>query len=132
MSVVSIKSVTLTAGLIALGLTYPATAQTAVPAKSVDSSKGKILVDGSGMTLYHFDNDPAGKSVCNAPPCSVNWLPFHSTGNSTGSWTAISREDGSKQWAYNGMPLYTFAKDAKPGDMTGDAFMNNEWHIAHP
>ena len=43
----------------------------------------------------------------------------------------IAREDGSKQWAYKGKPLYTWAKDAKPGDVTGDG-VNNVWHIAQP
>ena len=40
--------------------------------------------------------------------------------------------DGSKQWAYKGKPLYTFAKDTKPGDVTGDGFLNGAWHLAMP
>jgi predicted lipoprotein with Yx(FWY)xxD motif len=36
------------------------------------------------------------------------------------------------QWAYKGKPLYTFAKDTKPGDTTGDGFLNGAWHIAKP
>ena len=35
------------------------------------------------------------------------------------------------QWAYKGKPLYTWAKDTKPGDVTGDG-VNNVWHIAQP
>jgi len=42
------------------------------------------------------------------------------------------RDDGSKQWAYKGRPLYHWVKDAKPGDMTGDGFLNNSWHVAKP
>ena len=30
-----------------------------------------------------------------------------------------------------GKPLYTFNKDAKPGDATGDG-VNSVWHIATP
>jgi predicted lipoprotein with Yx(FWY)xxD motif len=41
------------------------------------------------------------------------------------------RDDGAKQWAYKGKPLYTWAKDTKPGDITGDG-VNNVWHIAKP
>jgi len=48
------------------------------------------------------------------------------------NWTVITRDDGSKQWAYMGKPLYTWAKDSKPGDTTGDGFNNNVWHLAHP
>jgi len=44
----------------------------------------------------------------------------------------ITREDGTKQWAYKGKPLYVFAKDAKPGDTMGDGFLNGAWHIATP
>ncbi|MGH8849358.1 MAG: COG4315 family predicted lipoprotein, partial [Casimicrobiaceae bacterium] len=38
-----------------------------------------------------------------------------------------ARDDGSKQWAYDGKPLYHWSKDKKPGDMTGDGF-NGVWH----
>lgn len=44
----------------------------------------------------------------------------------------LERDDGSRQWAYKGKPLYTFAKDAKPGDITGDGFLNGAWHLAMP
>ncbi len=40
----------------------------------------------------------------------------------------ITRDDGAKQWAYKGKPVYTWSKDAKPGDMSGDNF-NNVWHV---
>ena len=39
------------------------------------------------------------------------------------------RDDGGKQWAYKGKPLYTWSKDAKAGDKTGDD-VNNIWHVA--
>jgi predicted lipoprotein with Yx(FWY)xxD motif len=40
----------------------------------------------------------------------------------------IKRTDGALQWADAGKPLYTFANDKKPGDVTGDN-KNNVWHI---
>ena len=46
-------------------------------------------------------------------------------------WTVITRDDGGKQWAYKGKPLYRWAKDQKPGDRTGDGF-NNAWRLARP
>ena len=46
-------------------------------------------------------------------------------------WTVITRDDGSKQWAYQGKPLYTWLKDTKPGDRTGDG-VNNAWRVARP
>jgi predicted lipoprotein with Yx(FWY)xxD motif len=50
----------------------------------------------------------------------------------SGEWTVITRDDGSKQWAYKSKPLYTWAKDTKPGDTTGDGVANNTWHVAMP
>ncbi|MGO4327065.1 hypothetical protein AB4Z48_22435 [Cupriavidus sp. 2TAF22] len=90
------------------------------------------LTDPQGLTLYTFDRDGGDKSVCNGA-CSTNWPPLMaSPGTSAmGSYTIITRDDGSKQWAYRGKPLYRFAKDAKPGDRTGDNF-NNVWHVATP
>jgi predicted lipoprotein with Yx(FWY)xxD motif len=87
------------------------------------------MVNGSGMTLYSFDKDAGGKSMCNGP-CTANWPPAMAVADAKpkGDWTIITRDDGSKQWAYKGKPVYTWSKDAKPGDMTGDNF-NNAWHV---
>jgi predicted lipoprotein with Yx(FWY)xxD motif len=106
----------------------PALALGQVPAKTADG----ILVTGSGMTLYTFDKDTGGKSMCNGP-CATNWPPLAATGDAkaSGDWSVIARDDGAKQWAYKGKPLYTWVKDGKPGDKTGDGF-NNVWHVAKP
>src|SRR5512140_768462 len=88
------------------------------PAKT----EGGMLVNSSSMTLYTFDNDPSGggKSMCNGP-CAKNWPPLmaSSTDAASGDWTIVTRDDGSKQWAYKGKPLYLWIKDQKPGDKTG-------------
>lgn len=47
----------------------------------------------------------------------------------SGDWSIVTRDDGGKQWAYKGKPLYVYSKDGKPGDKTGDNF-NNVWHVA--
>ena len=109
----------------------PALAQTAPPI-SADTAKGKTLVDINGMTLYVFDRDGKGKSNCNGP-CAANWLPLiaDTDAQAEGSFSFVSRDDGRKQWAYKGKPLYTSVKDKKPGDATGDG-VNNIWHIASP
>ena len=93
-----------------------------------------VLADKAGMTLYTFDNDPAGagKSVCNGP-CATNWPPlFADAGASaSGEYTVIRRDDGRMQWAYKGKPLYLWINDKKPGDRTGDGF-RNVWRVAKP
>jgi predicted lipoprotein with Yx(FWY)xxD motif len=103
------------------------------PTKTGESAKGKVLTDGKGMTLYTFDKDAGGKSACNGP-CATNWPPLMVSGDAkaNGGYTVVVRADGGKQWAYKGKPLYTWKNDKKPGDITGDGFLNGAWHIAQP
>ncbi len=110
-----------------------ALAATAFAAEPAPSAKNGMFVDAKGMTLYTFDKDTAGKSVCNGP-CAVNWPPVFvaDTAKPSGDWTVVVRDDGLKQWAYKGKPVYTWIKDTKAGDTTGDGFMNGAWHIAKP
>lgn len=100
------------------------------PAKVADG----ILTGTNGMTLYTFDKDVPGssKSVCNGP-CASNWPPLAAseTDQPVGDFTVITRDDGKKQWALKGKPLYFWAKDSKPGDKTGDGF-NKIWQVARP
>ena len=120
------------AAAAALGAVSIAMAQVG-PAKIGDSAKGKVLTDQKGMTLYIFDKDGDGKSVCNGP-CAANWPPLMAStdAKTDGGYTVITRDDGGKQWAYKGRPLYLWIKDAKPGDISGDGIANNSWHIAMP
>ncbi|MGH1572323.1 MULTISPECIES: hypothetical protein [Methylobacterium] len=108
-------------------------AQAAAPAMTAQTAKGPALVDARSMTLYTFDKDMGGKSMCNGP-CAANWPALMAASGSavSGDWTIVTRDDGTMQGAYKGKPLYTFAKDTKPGDITGDGFLNGAWHIAKP
>lgn len=127
-----IRSIALAAMLAAAGAVPAVLAQTAQPAKIADTAKGKALADAKGMTLYVFDKDTSGKSTCNGA-CATNWPPLMAAADSkaSGDWSIVARDDGAKQWAYKGKPLYTWAKDTKPGDTTGDG-VNNVWHVASP
>jgi predicted lipoprotein with Yx(FWY)xxD motif len=100
----------------------------AAPANVADG----VLVGANGMTLYTFDRDADGKSACNGP-CAANWPPLMAGANAKaeGGWSIVTRDDGTKQWAYKGKPVYFWAKDQKPGDKTGDGF-NSVWHLAKP
>jgi predicted lipoprotein with Yx(FWY)xxD motif len=126
----TILCVAAAAAIVALG-SGVAVAQ--APAKAGDSEKGKTLVDAKGMTLYIYDRDTAaGKSACNGN-CASNWPPLMASADAkdNGAWTVITRDDGGKQWAYKGKPLYFWKDDKKVGDATGDG-RNNVWHIAAP
>ncbi len=99
------------------------------PLKSMDTKLGKVLADSKGMTLYIFDKDVPGKSNCKGK-CATSWPPIMAVGSAkaTGKLSIITREDGSKQWAFEKMPLYGWIKDKKPGDVTGDN-RGGVWHI---
>ena len=49
----------------------------------------------------------------------------------SGDYMVITRDDGTKQWAFKGKPLYHWVKDMKAGDKTGGG-VNNVWHVAKP
>ena len=115
--------------LLAAAFTLPGLAYAAEPAMTKDG----MLVDHKGMTLYTFAKDVGGKSMCN-DKCAANWPPLaaDSMAKNMGEWTAIKRDDGQMQWAYDGKPLYTFVMDKKAGDMTGDGKMDGAWKVAKP
>jgi predicted lipoprotein with Yx(FWY)xxD motif len=102
----------------------------AAPATVADG----VLVGPNGMTLYTFDRDAmgSGKSMCNGA-CATNWPPLMASAGdaASGDWSVVVRDDGARQWAYRGKPVYYWAKDAKAGDRTCDGF-NNVWHLARP
>ena len=89
------------------------------------------LVAPNGMTLYTFDKDAAGsgKSTCNGP-CAALWPPLMAgaTDQNSGAYSVVTRDDGSRQWAYKGKPVYFYKPDQKAGDRTGDNF-RDVWHI---
>jgi len=118
---------------VAISLALISSANAAPPTKTASSAKGDILTDEKGMSLYTFDKDTDGKSACNGA-CATNWpvLKAEASDKAANNYTIVARDDGSKQWAYKGKPLYTFAKDQKPGDTTGDGFFNGAWHLAKP
>jgi predicted lipoprotein with Yx(FWY)xxD motif len=106
----------------------------AAPAQVVSTEhRGTLLADLKGMTLYTFDRDNSGnKSNCDGK-CAENWVPLAASDDDIafGDFTVITRNDGSKMWAYRYRPLYTSRYDKAPGEINGfDA--NNLWHVARP
>lgn len=110
---------------LVLASAFASLAHAEVPVKTA----GGILVTSSGMTLYTFDKDTTGKSVCNGP-CATLWPPAIAAADAKaeGDMSIITRDDGAKQWAYMGKPVYLYASDKKPGDKTGDNF-KDIWHV---
>lgn len=100
--------------------------------KSGNTALGPVLTDTKGMTLYYFDKDVAGKSNCNGK-CANAWPPLMvgAGAKAVDDFTIVVRDDGGKQWAHRGLPLYGWVKDEKPGDTTGHRF-KNVWTVAQP
>lgn len=101
-----------------------------------DAKLGRILTDDQGRTLYLFTKDTPGVSNCEGQ-CAVNWPPFTASQlpslpeGVTGTLSLVKRKDGSQQVALDGMPLYTWAKDQKPGDASGEG-VGGVWYAVNP
>ncbi len=102
-----------------------------------DAKLGSILTDSAGMTLYVFKNDTPSASACTGT-CAQNWPPLTATAGQqpvagagiTGQLGVIQRSDGTSQITYNGMPLYRFHGDMKPGDANGQGMLSGAWSVA--
>ena len=95
------------------------------------SDKGIVLVGTNDFTLYTFDKDVVGSgaSACNGQ-CAVIWMAAVVELESVAApLSLVVRDDGKKQLAYNGKPLYFYSKDLQPGDILGDNVFN-VWHLA--
>jgi predicted lipoprotein with Yx(FWY)xxD motif len=98
-----------------------------------ESEFGAILTDGDGNTLYIFDPDAQGESVC-YDQCEAAWPPLVADaaagdGVDASLLGTAQRTDGSVQVTYNGWPLYYFANDAASGDINGQG-VNDVWWVA--
>ena len=100
------------------------------PTMMQQTSMGNVMTTASGMTVYTYDKDVAGKSNC-IGECAQYWPPLYAAQGSTATsqMALITRDDGKMQWATaSGMPLYTYEDDKARGDVKGDNF-HNEWHV---
>jgi predicted lipoprotein with Yx(FWY)xxD motif len=90
--------------------------------------------DENGMTLYTFEKDAvSGKSVC-AEECAKAWPPalVPPGAKAEENWSIVIRDNGAKQWAYRGKPLYRSAKDTQWGEVKGNAAEEGAWRVARP
>ncbi len=121
--------------------TLPASTTTATAAATTvlvrtDSKLGQLLTDPSGRTLYWYTKDQPGASSCTGN-CLQSWPPFSAPAPLTlppgvpGKLATITRSEGGTQVTYDDMPVYYFAKDAKPGDATGQA-VGKVWFVIAP
>lgn len=119
-------------GLVAAVTLAACASMTGVALAPFTKANDGVLAGNNNMTLYIYTKDAAGsgKSVCNGM-CATNWPPLLVDGSPAVSngYSVITRDDGKKQLAFNGMPLYFYVKDTKPGDKIGDGRSEGAWQI---
>lgn len=106
--------------------------------KGSNSTLGTYLIASSGMTLYHYTKDTAGKSNCTGQ-CAVQWPPYtvtpaanlNAVAGISGKIGTITRDDGTMQVTYNGEPLYFWYKDEQIGDTKGQN-VGGVWFVVKP
>ena len=115
-----------------------ATASSAALKVTTNSSLGQIVVTGSGMTVYRFDQDTASPSKSNCTGgCASAWPPVLATGSGTPQVSGVSaslvgeitRPDGTKQVTLAGWPLYTYAGDSAAGATSGQGSGGSWWAV---
>ena len=106
------------------------------------TKRGTILAAANGHTLYLFSLDKPGKSACSGA-CASAWLPLLASGRPAAARRTrvsakllgtIKRSSRSFQVTYNGHPLYLFAGDKKPGEISGEGAheFGGRWYIVNP
>ena len=81
----------------------------------VENGKGGYnFTNDKGLPFYIYDKDTKGQSNCNDTCTGLTWLPVWARGRSEaqGDWVIIIRADMSKQWAYKGIPIYSYNGEA--------------------
>jgi predicted lipoprotein with Yx(FWY)xxD motif len=74
----------------------------------------------------------AGAAEAQAPvPPPLHWLLPAGAPASAGALSIVTRDDGSKQYAWNGKPLSYYADDATPGGTAGHN-VGKAWFVVQP
>jgi predicted lipoprotein with Yx(FWY)xxD motif len=134
-ALLAIAAVTVGAAAAASGAGHGEAAVATVKVRA--TALGRVLVDGSGRTLYLFEPDAFGRSSCYGA-CAAAWPPLITTGApraGSGARAALlgttKRTNGTTQVTYQGYPLYSFVKDLKPGQTLGQGIdgFGGEWYV---
>jgi predicted lipoprotein with Yx(FWY)xxD motif len=126
----------LAAALVAGGLNAGVTRAQELTLGTVTDDLGTYLVDADGLTLYYFEPDPVGASVCEGD-CLAAWPAVTVADGQTptgderapGPFGSFARSDGEMQVTYKGRPLYYFAGDPAAGDTNGQG-VSDVWWVA--
>ncbi len=107
------------------GSSSPAAISSGTGIKTMSTSKGTVLTNAAGHTLYWFAIDTPTKSNCTGA-CAAFWPPLTGKAKAaagvslSGTFGTITRSDGSTQVTYMGHPLYSFKQDTAAGQVNGN------------
>ena len=97
------------------------------------SKLGYVLAEANGQVVYTYAHDTKGGTpTCNGS-CAEVWLPVTGVPKTAlgetfpGTFSLVTRSDGTKQMTYNGYPLYTY-KGAAPLSTAGEG-IGGVWHV---
>jgi len=133
------------AGALAIGALALGALASSAPASAKSSSKaltirtvavpkiGMVLATSSGLTLYRYAADPAGKVICTRV-CAKVWPPFllpkgvtHVKAAHGVKGLSVVRVPGGRlQVFFHRQALYTFVSDKKKGQASGQG-VENDW-----
>jgi predicted lipoprotein with Yx(FWY)xxD motif len=82
--------------------------------------RGRLLHNARGFSVYAFDGDTLERSGCDAA-CERRFDPIQAPAAARrhGDWSVFVRENGARQWAFRGKPLYLFAEDVRVHSLAG-------------
>lgn len=108
------------------------------PLKTIEHPQlGTIVVDSEGFVLYRHkgDTDKPMASTCEGE-CAAAWPPVGEISTDASgvkaTVTSFKRGDGTVQSSLGCWPLYRFAKDTKPGEVTGHGGANGTFFAVTP
>jgi predicted lipoprotein with Yx(FWY)xxD motif len=91
-------------------------------AREVEDAGGLVLTTMTGRTIYALDGSlKQEKTFCSSLTCDWKPLAAPQLASAKGDFNFVVRDDGIRQWTFKGRPLYTFARDAAPGEANGVA-----------
>lgn len=106
--------------------------------KTMETNLGLILVGGNGRSVYVFTQDKKDSGVRSCidlclkswPPVLVETTPMLASDVKATIGT-IPGPEGKKQVTVDGMPVYYWYEDEKPGDTKGQG-TGNVWFVVDP
>lgn len=86
----------------------------------IPMATGRMVINKERYSVYSREGDEPNKSNC-YDSCLTDWTPVFASGTAIGygKWTVIERSPGVSQWAFLGMPLYTYNNDPSTVSLVG-------------